>query len=120
MGATVFIVLIAAVLVGSVGWAAPRWQGHGLVVAGALFDLLALLLIVYAVMEDDYRDVGVSRWSTYGGAAQAFTVAAVATSLLAAAIASVAVVRRKWAAALPVASLTAGLLAYFMLASMTN
>ena len=120
MGPTLFIVLVAAVVIGSVGWAAPRWRGHGLVVAGVLFDVLAVLLIVYAASEDDYRDAGVSRWATYGGGAQAFTVAAVAAAVATSVVASVAVVRRQWAVLLPVAALAAGVLSSFMMASMTN
>jgi hypothetical protein len=120
MWLTVFVVLVAAVAVGCVGWAAPRWRGHGLVVAGVLFDLLALLLIVYAAGEDDYRDAGLSRWSTYGGGAQAFTVAAVASAILASVVASVSVVRRQWAVLLPVGTLATAVLSYLMLANMTN
>jgi hypothetical protein len=59
MGLAVFVVLVTAVVVGCFGWAAPRWRGHGLVVAGVLFDVLAILLVAYAAAEDDYRDAGV-------------------------------------------------------------
>jgi hypothetical protein len=77
------LALVAALVVPATppGAGRSRW----LVVTAALFVLVAVTQTIYVASEDDYRDVGVSRWSTYNVKAAAVT--AVATALLTAALA---------------------------------
>jgi hypothetical protein len=87
-------------------------------VTGFLFLALAVVTVVYVASEDDYRHLGVSRWSTYD--AQAITVAAVASSLVVSVVCFVALRRRGLAVTVGGLAAVAILLNYLARASMTN
>jgi archaellum biogenesis protein FlaJ (TadC family) len=115
--AAIVLSIVAALVVPLVS-GRPREQTAVLAIAAMGLALLAVTTLLYVAAEDDYRDAGVSRWSTYD--AQGVTVAAIVTAVVASASAFVALRRRRLAFAVPLTTIVAVLLSYLAMAEMTN
>jgi hypothetical protein len=96
----------------------PEWRVRGLRLTSVVFASLAVLMTIYVLSEDDYRNDGRSRWTVYD--AQEITVVAIVTAFLAAAVAIASIPRRSLAWVVALLAIGALSTNYAALAQMTN
>lgn len=120
-GVVVFGSLVLSLVAGTavtVPRSGSRWQRRLLWVAGGLLLLLTVSMAAYVFGEDDYRDNGTSRWSTYG--AQGVSAAAIAVAGVATGCAAGALRRARVAGLVPITTVAAAVVNFIALAEMTN